>query len=534
MGVLTLLALSVVLRADPARVVLRERDRVELQIPVPGASADATVEIWSSVGTVSHLRRESRELFRATWRAPAERYPQVALLLATVRSGGALERAWLALPLIASETLQITTKPRSRVELSLAGTRFGPVRADSEGKSRIPVLVPPGHRTAQVRVRDPFGNVNETSVDLRPPPFSHVRLLPLADRASWTDAEPVQLEIFAVTVEGRPAEATDLVLSADRGTLGVPQERAPGVFRVGFRAPESAGGSALIKAALSREGPADKATIALLPGPPVQVRLRAQPAEATAPAEIRLTAEVVDGRGNALPAGDLRLTADAGELDVQGTSAVLRVRETPDAGTAIHVQAVSGPASGTLAIPLRLSPVQSAATIRNPRSFSAGVLLGGQSNLARANALSAQAEVSANPGVAGIELLGRAGLLRYAPAHSAIGGISQRGELNGLSLAAGARASLPFRGRFTLHGSLLAGALRSFGAVTLDSGPAAGLRQGTAQWSVIGIAALGASMRAGSGRAVAELQLAHAPGRGDIAGNLGGIGLSFGYLLALR
>jgi hypothetical protein len=533
MGLLTLLALSIVLRADPARVVLRERDRVELQIPVPGASADATVEIWSSVGTVSHLRRESRELFRATWRAPPERYPQVALLSATVRSGGAQERAWLALPLVASETLQITTKPRSRVELSLAGTSFGPVRADRTGKSRVAVLVPPGHRTAQVRVRDPFGNVNETSVDLRPPPFTQVRLLAAADRASWTDAGPVQLEIFAVTAEGRPAAASDLVLSADRGTLGVPQQRAPGVFRVDFRAPDSAGGSAVIRVAVSRDGSGDKATIALLPGPPAQVRLRAQPAELTGPGEIRLSAEVVDGRGNALPADDLRLTSDAGDLEVHGTSAVLRVRETPEATNEIRVQAVSGPAAGSLAIPLRLGPAQSA-LVRVPRSFSAGLFLGGQSNFARANALSAQAEVSANPGIRGLELLGRAGLLQYAAAHSAIGGISQRGELNGLSLAVGARASLPLRGRFTLHGSLLAGALRSFGAVTLDSGPAAGLRQGTAQWAAMGIAGIGASMRAGSGRAVAELQLAHAPGHGDISGNLGGIGLSFGYLLALR
>jgi hypothetical protein len=50
----------------------------------------------------------------------------------------------------------------------------------------------------------------------------------------------------------------------------------------------------------------------------------------------------------------------------------------------------------------------------------------------------------------------------------------------------------------------------------------------------MGVAAAGASMRAGKGRAVAELQLAHAPGRGDVAGNLGGIGLSFGYLFGLH
>ena len=41
-------------------------------------------------------------------------------------------------------------------------------------------------------------------------------------------------------------------------------------------------------------------------------------------------------------------------------------------------------------------------------------------------------------------------------------------------------------------------------------------------------------MRIGSGRAFGEVQLSTAPGRGDISGNLGGLGLSFGYLFALR
>jgi hypothetical protein len=533
MGVLTLLALSVALHAEPARVVLRDRDRVELQIPVPGAAADATVEIWSSAGTVSHLRRESRELFRATWRAPPERFPQVVLLSATVRSGSAVERGWLALPLVASETLQITTKPRSRVELSLAGATFGPVRADRTGKTRIPVLVPPGHRTARVRVKDPFGNVNETSVDLQPPPFTRVRLLALADRASWTDAAPVELEIFAVTADGRAATAADLILSADRGKLGAPRERAPGVFRVPFQAPDSAGGSAVIRATVSHEGGGDSVSIALVPGPPARVRLRAAPAEVTGAGEVRLVAEVLDMRGNPLPPDGLVLSADAGELSAQGASAVLRVADSLEDRKEILVSASAGAAAGTLVIPVHPAKLLQATGPRE-RQLSAGIFLGGQSNLSRANALSAQAEASLGSGLPGVEIVGRAGFLHYAEAASALGGISQRGALSGLSLAAGARATWPLRPRFSLHASLLLGALRSFGAVTVDSGPSAGLRQGTAQWGAIGIAAAGASMRIGNGRAIAELQLAHAPGSGDIAGNLGGVGLSVGYLFVVR
>ena len=620
MGVVTLLALSIALRAEPARVVLRERDRVELHVAVPGATPDATLEVWTSAGTIANVRRESREMFRATWRAPAERYPQVALVLATVRGAGAQERAWLALPLVAHETLQITTKPRSQVELSLAGATFGPVRADATGKARIKVLVPPGQRTALVHVRDPFGNVNETSVDLRPPPFPRVRLLPLAERASWTDAQPIGLEVFAVTPQGLPAPAAELTLSADRGALGTPQERAPGVFRVTFRAPESAGGFATVRATASHELPGDTARIALLPGPPARIRVRADPAQVSGAGEVRITAEVVDERGNAVAMEGVRLSADAGTLQAEGAAALLRVPAAHEGRKEIRVSAVAGALSGTAAIALRSGAVEHAsirlpavaregdtiepvvqltdgggnpvagaalsvtaegaraeaprelgegaytfrlqlprlagpegtAKVRvragiaeetvsipvlhdeRPRDVLAGVFAGGQSNLSRANAFSLQAEIAAHPGLAAIEVLARTGFFQYAPAEASPGGISQRAELRALTFAAGARASMPLRGRFSLHATLLAGALRSFGAISVQSGLAAGLRQGTAQWGLFGAAAAGASMGTANGRAFAEVQLAQAPGRGDVAGNLGGVGLSIGYLFHVR
>src|SRR5205085_3223242 len=113
--------------------------------------------------------------------------------------------------------------------------------------------------------------------------------------------------------DGKAASAADLILSVDRGKLGAPRELAPGVFRVPFQAPDAAGGSAVIRAAVSHEGRGDSVSIALLPGPPARVRLRAVPAEVTGPGEVRLAAEVVDARGNPLPPDGLVLAADAGD-----------------------------------------------------------------------------------------------------------------------------------------------------------------------------------------------------------------------------
>src|SRR5262249_55813348 len=170
------------------------------------------VELWAGAGSFAESRHEADGSWRARYRPPRARFPRVVLLLATVRAGGLEERAWLALPLVSSDILSLATKPRSHVEVTIAGAVFGPVVADRAGNAKVPVRVPPGFRTARVHVRDPFGNTNETTFDLRPPPFQRVRLLPSAAEASWADREPVTFEIFAVAADGAPASAADLVV----------------------------------------------------------------------------------------------------------------------------------------------------------------------------------------------------------------------------------------------------------------------------------------------------------------------------------
>jgi hypothetical protein len=620
MGTALLLAFSVSLHADQPRVVLGQHARVELEIIARGAPADASLELWTSAGRLSEVRRESAEIFRATYFPPPEHFPRVALLLATLRAGGARERGWLAIPLIASERLPVQTKPKSQVELAIGTTVYGPVRTNASGKVRVAVKVPPGIRTARVRVRDPFGNVNDTTVDLRPPHFARLKLIASADRASWADPEPVPLEVFAVMPDGRPASAADLVLSTDRGQLGAPVEKAPGVFQLSFRAPEKAGGRATVRAAVTGDARGETASFEILPGLPAQVRLQASPPELAGGGEIRLVADVLDARGNPLPPQAVEFSTDAGALEPQGTTALLRIRPSYDGRKEIRVAAKAGAVEATLAIPLRSGSAANAtvrlaqSTVREGQSVDAtvelrdaggnlvpgatlevlaegaevepprevregvyavrvrthvgdapgparlrvrsgsvselvgigilrdehpdgialGALFGGQSNLSRAKAALIQAEVAAHPGIRAFEVVARAGLFQFASAHDSFAGFSQRGDLRGLSLGAGIRATLPLYGRLSLHATALGGALRTFGTLTLESGPASGVRQGTAQWGPYGSVAVGASLRAGAGRAVAELQVTHAPASGDLTGNVGGVGVSLGYLFTLR
>lgn len=537
MGVLLLLALSVAIRAEQPRLVLREASRVTLHISAPGAGPDARLALWTSAGRVIDVQRASGDTFTAVYVPPPQRYPQVAMILATVRDGAATERGWLALPLVASEKLPVQTKPSSRVELSIAGAVFGPVRTDAAGKARIAAKIPPGVRTALIRVRDPFGNVNETAFDLAPPPFPRVRLLALGDRASWADPEPVPLEIFAVAPDGRPAAAADLTVVADRGSIGAVQERAPGVFAVTFRAPDRAPALATIRARVSGAAEGDTVTVTTLPGPAAQIRLSATPAAVTGAGEVRVDAQVVDGRGNPVAADDLRFAVDGATVEQDGTAARVQVPADAEGRRELVVSATARSVRGSIAIALRPpaghEPVEIAAD-EPDRGVAIGALLGGQSNLSRANAGSMQAELSAHAGLRGIELVARGGLLQFAPARAVMTGVPEKGDLRGVSIAAGARASLPLRGRFSAHASVLVGALRSYGTLAIDGGPAAGVTQGTAQWGPLATAAAGVSLRLGRGRAIAELQLSHAPRSGDVSGNLGGVGVSFGYLFALR
>jgi len=541
MGAILLLAFAAALQAEPPRAVLGETGRVRLRISAPDAPADARIELWSSTGSVVEVKRESAGLFSAAYVPPAQAFPQVALLLATVRAGGGSELAWLALPLVAKATLPVQTKPRSRVEVAIGGAVFGPVLTNAAGKARIAVRIPPGARKATVRVRDPFGNVNETSSDLQPPPFQRLRLIALRDQASWADPEPLPIEIFAVAPDGTPAAAADLVVTADRGELSALQQRGPGLFRATFRAPSAAGGTATVRAMPVGELRGESAVISVLSGPLARIRLTATPAALTGAGEVRIAAELLDGRDNPVPEELVLFTSDGGELRQDGVLAVLRVSDGLLGRKEIRVGARSLGVEGSLQITLLPDPATVAIEVLQPPAgeertdgVAVGVLLGGQSNLAHANAATLQAEVAAHPGVRAVEILARAALLQFAGAREMAGDVSQRGDLRGFSLAAGVRGVLPLPRRFSAHAAVLVGALRSFGTLAIDGGTFAGMSQPTAQWGPLLTAIAGASLRLGNGRAVAELQLSHAPGRGDVVGNLGGIGLSFGYLLALR
>lgn len=508
-----LLALEVLLHAGPLGGH-GPRAPTQIAIKVEGAlpkgSIDQAPELWASEGQFGPATRLPGGRFVAPYTPTPDTYPRVVLLRASVADGGERRLGWLALPLSGSDELALRTKPETQVQVTLGGRAFGPVGSDARGNARIHVVVPPGVRLATVSMRDAFGNASSRDVDLTPPPFPCVAAVAERADAGADDPAPLSIEVFAVKPTGRPAARADLKASAARGTVSFEGARRPGVFLFSYRAPKDGGGADTVSFRAFGSGEA--------------LRISVRPPVAPSPVLIAEPSVALAG-SSAAPA--------AGPAPAAGSP-------SPDAD---HAAAATLPPPGGPSPLVRRA--DAAAGSGDPLALAVGLLLRGQSNLSRAHAGGAAIELAGtlpHAAFAPRSLERLEGIARFEGFQFATqsqpgadtGDPLRRGTLQAFSLTAGLRATLLSAGLARVHAAALAGALRSFQTVRVVGGPADGVQQHGARWGPVAAAAAGLSMPLGRGRALAEAQLAFAPARGAIQGNLGGLSLSAGYLFDLN
>jgi hypothetical protein len=241
MAVALLIAAS--LSAQPAQLVLGKDPGADLEIRAP---ATAKVTFSTSVGTISAVQRQGN-VVRARFNAPPLRVPSVALVLAQIDEGSDRELRWLSIPLSGSDTMVIETRPGSKVEASIAGRVIvGPVPAAGDGTVRLAMVVPPGVRTATLKITDKLGNSTEKPLDLAPPPFSRVRLASRSEAASA--AAPLEVEIFVVKPDGSPDDDAKVALAAADGETSLQKRIGPGVYLAEYQPAEARTGSARLEA----------------------------------------------------------------------------------------------------------------------------------------------------------------------------------------------------------------------------------------------------------------------------------------------
>jgi hypothetical protein len=242
MALIAALIAAASLAANPARLVLGRDAGADLELRAP---AGAKVTLSSSVGTVSELEL-SGGVFHARFNPPPLKSPTVALVLAQIDEGGERSLAWTSIPMSGSDTMEIETRPGSKVEAEVAGKVIGPVIADKSGTARLPMVVPPGVSKAMLRITDRLGNNTEKPLDLEPPPYSRLRVA--ARGASASASSPLELEIFVVKPDGAPDDRAQVELNADEGEAEVIERTGHGVYLARYQPPEGKSGTAHLEA----------------------------------------------------------------------------------------------------------------------------------------------------------------------------------------------------------------------------------------------------------------------------------------------
>jgi hypothetical protein len=136
----------------------------------------------------------------------------------------------------------IETRPGSKVEAVAGGRVLGQGSALDDGTVRLPMLVPPGVRSAVLKITDKLGNTTEKPLDLAPPPFSRVRL------AARSETAPIEVEIFVVKPDGNPDDEVKVALAAADGETSVRKRIGPGVYLADYEPPPGRAGTAHLEA----------------------------------------------------------------------------------------------------------------------------------------------------------------------------------------------------------------------------------------------------------------------------------------------
>lgn len=299
------------LRADPASVMLGRGARASIVVEGAGEAPPA---VTASAGRVAEVRAIAPGVFEAEWIAPAEAYPQVAIVSAV--SG---DRAgWIALPLVGTGVAVAHAVPASLIRVTIGDTTFGPARTDPSGEARVRVVVPPGVTKALH---------GETELDLNIPAARHVHLA--ADRAA-AGAERehvVTLRVFAVGATGAPRAGAPVELSVSEGRVEALAEVAPGSWVARWTLPPGPAGTARARASLRDEGELEaEVEVARAAGPAARIEVEPSVRRAVAGVDERvlLRIRVTDAAGNPVAVDRPRVEASLGSVE--------RIEETGPGG----------------------------------------------------------------------------------------------------------------------------------------------------------------------------------------------------------
>ncbi len=202
------------LRVTPIRKdIVRTKPIPVLVTVTPPPLVDLKVTLSTNVGKVSKVIRDKGGRFQASYEPPQEKFPQFAILLATVADSAAVTK----LPLAGRTILPLKSEPGSSLRVVVGDRTFGPVIADRLGSVNIPLSVPPGIGQAQVFARDKVGNTTKTMVRLDLPPYPRLVAAPIYGAFRSVTRFVDAVVVAAVDAAGRPIMAASAIGSSFPG-----------------------------------------------------------------------------------------------------------------------------------------------------------------------------------------------------------------------------------------------------------------------------------------------------------------------------
>jgi hypothetical protein len=239
-------ATGVSLSLEPAAPV-KGRDKeasLTVRLLLPDGSPDdsgAPPVLRASTGRIEDLVRTGPGTYRARYVLPETRYPEVAILVALSAwphpqsIHGAFGR--VLVPLATAVELPGTTEPDAAISIDIAGQRFGPVTAGPDGRFRLPVVVPPGHRFGQGRVTDAVGNVRSVPIDLMLPPTDGLACVLNPPRLPADGVARARMLCATSDALGRPVADARVTAQARHGSLDGPRRAEEGLLEWIYTAP---------------------------------------------------------------------------------------------------------------------------------------------------------------------------------------------------------------------------------------------------------------------------------------------------------
>ena len=212
-----------------------------------GARTLSPVTLYASAGTISAPQPDTGNRYQAVYRPPAEKLPRVVLIVAASADGSTVDFAPIQLygrPLVSA-----TSEPHATVLTRVAGTVYGPFRADRNGHVEHRVLAPPGVSEAYTVAQDALHN--ERTVRLK------LGVSAVHESFAICPDTSEALFYFAVDADGNPRKDRTIRVESALGTLAPAQLTDGGYYLSPLALPPNVTLGEAVQLAAQIEGEAD-------------------------------------------------------------------------------------------------------------------------------------------------------------------------------------------------------------------------------------------------------------------------------------